>query len=159
MIVWVKTDGSQDRANSFFSTHLWRLSVLLQHPQMLENIHPMRRKELVRKDTCPLRGMIYGDNVAQGFVRNHTFIIPIWGFHFSVPSGYETINQPEQFIAKGRWWGASWLWIWPKGAAGLILRFIWCGIGYRAKPFGGATWIHFYQRNACCDFGSGQDIQ
>ncbi|HRK97356.1 MAG TPA: M48 family metalloprotease [Alphaproteobacteria bacterium] len=97
-----KSDGSQDRANSFFSTHPVTAERVAATSTDAGKYPPHATQEVSQERyLSKLRGMIYGDNVAQGFVRNHTFYHPDLGISFSVPSGYETINQPEQFIAKG----------------------------------------------------------
>src|SRR5690606_19082711 len=44
-------------------------------------------------------GMIYGDSPSQGFVRGQNFYHTEIGFGFSVPQGFELINQPHQVIA------------------------------------------------------------
>lgn len=49
-----------------------------------------------------LRGMTYGDSANQGFVRNQVFYHPELDFAFSIPDGYDVLNQPSQVIAKGR---------------------------------------------------------
>lgn len=49
-----------------------------------------------------ISGMAYGDGYEQGFARGRDFYHPVIGFMFSVPAGYDIINQPDQVIATGK---------------------------------------------------------
>lgn len=49
-----------------------------------------------------MRGLAYGDDPAQGFVKNNTFYHPQIGFAFAVPSGFKVDNQPERIAVEGR---------------------------------------------------------
>ena len=46
-----------------------------------------------------INGLTYGDSEAQGFVRGDNFYHPKMGFTFSVPSGFEIQNNPNELIA------------------------------------------------------------
>jgi predicted Zn-dependent protease len=46
-----------------------------------------------------ISGIVYGDNAEQGFVRGQSFYHPALGFTFSVPEGFNLVNQPAQIIA------------------------------------------------------------
>ncbi|MBT5050158.1 MAG: LysM peptidoglycan-binding domain-containing protein, partial [Rhodospirillaceae bacterium] len=48
-----------------------------------------------------IRGMIYGDDPEQGFVRGRDFIHPKLGFRFKVPEGFHLFNSDNAVIAKG----------------------------------------------------------
>src|SRR5262249_40899375 len=43
-----------------------------------------------------LDGLVYGDNVAQGFARGRNFYHPGLGLSFSVPEGFKIVNQPNK---------------------------------------------------------------
>lgn len=47
-------------------------------------------------------GIIYGDSVKHGLIRDNSFIHPAIGFKFDVPQGFEIINQPSQVIATSK---------------------------------------------------------
>ncbi len=51
-------------------------------------------------------GITYGDSASQGFARGNTFYHPEIGFMFSVPKGFEIINQPDNVIASDKSTGA-----------------------------------------------------
>ena len=46
-------------------------------------------------------GMLFGDDPKQGIRKGRTFIHPVLGFQFTVPSGYYMFNTPTRIIAKG----------------------------------------------------------
>lgn len=88
-----------------------QLSYLSTHPQTAERVAAARaqskswpaptrpRGEGVYLQT--MRGMTYGDSVAQGFVKGRTFYHPQLGFAFNVPPGYQISNQPSRVAAAG----------------------------------------------------------
>lgn len=47
-------------------------------------------------------GIIYGDSPQQGFVRGRNFYHTQMGFGFSVPEGFEIVNQPTEVIAASK---------------------------------------------------------
>lgn len=48
-----------------------------------------------------INGMVYGDGVDAGFVRNGEFIHPPLGFAYKIPAGFRTSNQPKQVVSEG----------------------------------------------------------
>lgn len=48
-----------------------------------------------------IRGIVYGDDLTQGFIRNGTFYHPDIGFAFSVPAGFRASNQPDMVVLLG----------------------------------------------------------
>lgn len=46
-----------------------------------------------------LDGMVYGDSAAQGFVKGRSFYHPGIGFMFTVPAGFQIMNQPNEVVA------------------------------------------------------------
>jgi predicted Zn-dependent protease len=48
-----------------------------------------------------LDGMVYGDNPANGFVRDRVFAHPSLGFRFQVPPGFRLLNGAQQVTAIG----------------------------------------------------------
>ena len=44
-------------------------------------------------------GMVWGDGVAQGFVRGRSFLHPELRFAFDAPAGYAVANRPDAVIA------------------------------------------------------------
>ncbi len=48
-----------------------------------------------------INGIVYGDGVDAGFVRNGEFIHPPLGFAYKVPAGFKTSNQPKQVVSEG----------------------------------------------------------
>lgn len=46
-----------------------------------------------------LDGMVYGDNVKQGFIRGQSFYHPDMDFTFTVPADFTLVNQPAQIVA------------------------------------------------------------
>jgi len=47
-------------------------------------------------------GMTYGDSAAQGFARGNDFYHTEMGFSFSVPEGFNIVNQPSRVVASSK---------------------------------------------------------
>ena len=94
---------SPDKADEF--------NYLATHPAPIERVRRARAqaaqyrvaKPIVGRDTFlrKIRGMIYGDDPEQGFVRGRDFIHPKLGFRFKVPEGFQLFNSDKAVIAKG----------------------------------------------------------
>tara|TARA_R110002095_G_scaffold190386_1_gene168066 strand:+ start:2731 stop:4182 length:1452 start_codon:yes stop_codon:yes gene_type:complete len=101
-----KIAGTQSSsANTFFATHPAtgeRVSKTIEEARQYAQQGLSNRDEYMRM----IDGMVYGDSEAQGFVRGQSFFHSAMGFKFTVPNGYQLINQPSQVIAKGANGGA-----------------------------------------------------
>lgn len=49
-----------------------------------------------------VRGMLYGENPDQGYMRGDTFYHPQIGFALSIPQGFKVDNKPERLAIEGR---------------------------------------------------------
>lgn len=49
-----------------------------------------------------MRGMLYGENPSQGYVRNGTFYHPDIGFALSIPEGFPLDNKPDRLVIEGQ---------------------------------------------------------
>lgn len=93
----------KDGAASFFSTHpITSERVAASSVEAGKYSGRSVNAANVDRYLSKIRGMTYGDSLTQGFVRNNIFYHPDLGFRFSIPQGYETINQPSQVVAKGK---------------------------------------------------------
>lgn len=84
---------------------------LATHPAPIERVRRAQAQSAKYRVAKPIigrtaylrriRGMIYGDDPAQGFVRGRDFIHPKLGFRFRVPEGFQLFNSDKAVIAKG----------------------------------------------------------
>lgn len=95
--------ASHDPAASIFSTHPVTAQRVAESTAEATN-YPARPATAESRDRylAMIRGMTFGDNLTQGFVRNRTFYHPELGFVFSVPAGFKVHNDPDQVLLKGK---------------------------------------------------------
>lgn len=60
-------------------------------------------KPIIRRDVYlrKIRGMLYGDDPAQGFIRGRTFVHPKFRFRFEVPEQFQLFNSDRAVMARG----------------------------------------------------------
>lgn len=94
--------GSKSGAASIFATHPVT-SERVAMSSSLATKYPAVKVSAQSHEVylAKIRGMIFGDNMAQGFVRRGMFYHPDLGLAFSIPKGFDTVNQPDQVVAKG----------------------------------------------------------
>ncbi|HOO50919.1 MAG TPA: M48 family metalloprotease [Alphaproteobacteria bacterium] len=98
----LKKAGGKNGAASFFSTHPVT-SDRVAATKSLAAGYPAVSTSAQSHTTylAKIRGMTFGDSLSQGFVRDGQFFHPDLNMSFSIPSGFETLNKPDQVIAKG----------------------------------------------------------
>lgn len=94
--------GSKNGAANIFATHPVT-SERVAMSSSLATKYPAVKASAQSHEVylAKIRGMIFGDNMAQGFVRSGMFYHPDLGMAFSIPKGFDTVNQPNQVVAKG----------------------------------------------------------
>lgn len=95
--------GKQEKKADFFSSHpdtAGRVATSRAEAQK----YPPAAKPVENRDRylSMMRGLLYGDNPSQGFVRDNTFYHPDIGFALSVPQGFNVDNKPERVAIEGR---------------------------------------------------------
>jgi predicted Zn-dependent protease len=93
-------DGEGEQFN-YFSTHpitSQRITDSSAEARKYPANNTVNRENYLRA----IDGMIYGDSPKQGFIVGKTFIHPVLGFKFNVPSNFSTENNPDQFIAASK---------------------------------------------------------
>ncbi len=91
--------GNQESAPSFFATHpntekrvVDASNIASKYPKGSSHVGRDRHLRMID-------GLLYGESGKQGFSRGQTFYHPELGFTFTVPKGYQIINQPHQVSA------------------------------------------------------------
>jgi len=81
------------------------------HPATAERVNKAneesrqyKQKSIVHRDAYlkKINNMTYGDSAEQGFVRGRNFYHTGLGFQFTVPQGFNIINQPSNVVAASR---------------------------------------------------------
>lgn len=86
---------------SYFSTHPRTADRVQQAMAIAANYPPPPGGNTGDSYLQAIEGLVYGDNVQQGFARGRDFYHPGMGFAFSVPDGFRINNAPRQVIATG----------------------------------------------------------
>lgn len=87
-----------------------RANIMATHPRTAERIEQavslaaedgVSAKRLGGEEYLnTINGMIFGDDLEQGLVRDSAFIHPGLGIRFEVPTGFVLINMPTKVVAK-----------------------------------------------------------
>ena len=96
-----RVEGKEDKEFSYFSSHPDTAERATKASSEATRYSPSSNRG-AESYLSALRGMAYGDGEDQGFVSGRKFVHPKLGFAFSVPEGYEIINQPDQVVASGQ---------------------------------------------------------
>ncbi len=96
-----RLNGKGDAKFSYFSSHPQTGQRVAEASREAAKYPPGNTDDGRDQYLAQINGMPFGDDYDQGFVRGTSFLHPAIGFTFSVPQGYEIINQPEQVIAAG----------------------------------------------------------
>jgi predicted Zn-dependent protease len=95
--------GKQEKKADFFSSHPDTVGRVVTSRAEAQK-YPPNAKPLENRDRylSMVRGMLYGDNLSQGFVRDNAFYHPEIGFVLSIPQGFNVDNKPERLAVEGR---------------------------------------------------------
>lgn len=94
------TGGPEGRLPTFMSTHpdpADRNVRVRQLANAWQSQHGNRNLEVNRENYLRMiDGLMYGEDPRQGFVENNRFYHPELKFQYPVPSGWRTVNTPQQ---------------------------------------------------------------
>ncbi len=96
------SDQGGQRLPSFLSTHpdpADRYRKVLANAEKWKSSPNVNRNELqVNRDSYlrMIDGLVYGEDPRQGFVENSVFYHPVLKIQFPIPSGWQTVNSPQQ---------------------------------------------------------------
>ncbi|MBI1261655.1 MAG: M48 family metalloprotease [Rhizobiales bacterium] len=108
--------GAQDTLNAAVSNQKdagGQISWLSSHPATPDRVQAARAHARasgvaagsgVRNQTAyfkAINGLLYGDSLSQGVIRDRTFLHPVSRFKFTAPSGYEIVNSAKAVVVQG----------------------------------------------------------
>lgn len=84
-----------------------QLDFMASHPRTIDRVHDAMARALeappqgsLGADTFldRMEGLVYGDDVAQGVVRDRAFLHPALGLRFEVPAGFRLVNGDKAVV-------------------------------------------------------------
>ena len=100
--VEAQVEGKQQKSAGYFSSHPDTGGRVVAARAEVQKYPQTQSTENRNQYVSLMRGLMYGENPAQGFVKGGTFYHPDIGFAFSVPDGFNLDNKPERIAIEGR---------------------------------------------------------
>ncbi len=100
--VEASVQGKKQQSAGYFSSHPDTGGRVVAARAEAQKYQQEKATENRNQYVSMIRGLMFGENPAQGFMRGNTFYHPDIGFAFSVPDGFNLDNKPERIAIEGR---------------------------------------------------------